>query len=159
MSDLGSFGVAHEVDPDVGEDSFEFFGTRVRVNPEFGELDLADFFEAASLVNASDVGQSLALLKRTFRSCVHVDDFDEFWATAKRNRQGVTDLMHIVRAVITVVTARPTERPSDSSDGPSPTSEPSAVDSPSQVIADLESKGRPDLALIVTQAQALRRSA
>lgn len=157
MADLGTFGVERPVSGEV--DSFGFFGARVRVNPAFGELDLADFFEAISSVDDQDTAQALAALKSVFRQCILPEDFDGFWSAAKAHRQGVEDLMEVVVAVVEAVAARPTRRPSDSSDGPSPTRATSAGASSSRAIARLEGQGRPDLALLVSRAEESRASA
>jgi len=148
VASLGTFGTPREA-PE--EQSFGYFGTEVRVNPDFGELDLADFMEAAADLDEDSV-DSLSLLKNTMRGAVHAEDFDTFWATAKRNRQGIADLLPILYAVVEAVSARPTERPSDSSGGPRPTRALSAVDSSSQVIGRLEGQGRADLALMARMA-------
>lgn len=153
MGDLGSFGTPKPpVDVDL-IDSFDYFGERVRVNPVFGELDLVDFFDTASRIDDADTAQAMAALKGVFRDCILPDDFDTFWSTAKRERQGVEDLMQVVMAVVEAVADRPTVRPSDSSDGPSDTSGTSVADSSSRVVRRLEQDGRPSIALMVQQAQ------
>lgn len=156
MSSLGAFGVKR--DAGVEPETFEFFGETVRVNPAFGELDLADFMEAAVSVE-DDSMAALSLLKGTFRSCVHAEDFDLFWSTAKRERQSIQDLLTILYAVVEAVTDRPTERPSGSSDGPQAMSGSSVDDSSLQVIHRLEREGRPSVALMVHQAQDSRVTA
>ena len=153
MADLGSFGTPKApLDPEQ-VDSFDWFGARVRVLPEFGELDLVDFFDSASRIEDTDTAQAMAALKGVFRECIDPEDFDTFWSTAKRERQGVEDLMEVVMAVVEAVTDRPTVRPSDSSAGPSRTSATSAGASSSRVIRRLEREGRPSVALMVQQAQ------
>lgn len=153
MRDLGSFGTPKPaVDPEK-LDSFDYFGARVRVNPTFGELDLADFFATAAALDDADTAQSLALLKGVFVDSIHPDDFETFWSTAKRERQAIEDLMQVVVAIVEAVTDRPTERPSDSSDGPSPTRDTSAGVSSSQVVRRLEQEGRPSVAVMVLQRE------
>lgn len=150
MASLGRFGVEH----DTGEcDTFEFFEVEPRVNPSFGELDLTDFLEAASVIEETDISKAMSLIKNTLRAMVHPDDFDDFWATAKRHRQGTSDLMGLMYAVIETAADRPTEQPADSSDGLPLTSTSSSDDSSSRVIHRLEQEGRPSLALMVQQAQ------
>ena len=156
MASLGRFGVQREL---VDGDTFEFFEHVIRANASFGELDLADFLEAADLIDEENVSASMGLIKGTMRAMVHPDDFDTFWATAKRERQGILDLMAVMQAVVEAVSGRPTERPSDSSDGPRLTSVTSADDSSSRVIRRLEQEGRPSIALMVAQSAEARASA
>jgi hypothetical protein len=155
VASLGTFGVKHE----PTEDTFGFFEHTLRVNPGFGELELADFLEAAAVVDEDNATASMALLKNVMRAAVHPEDFDTFWTTAKRERQGIADLMGILIALVEAVTDRPTERPSDSSDGPQQTSLGSVANSSSQVIRRLEVEGRPSIALMVRQAEDSRASA
>lgn len=155
MASLGSFGTPREVVEVV--DTFDYFGSEIRVSPEFGELDLADFMEAAAGLDEDSV-DALSLVKRTMRSAVHAEDFDTFWRLAKANRQGTEDLMPVLYACVEAVAERPTQRPSDSSDGPSATRALSAVDSSSQVIGRLEGNGRPDLALMAHMATEAREA-
>jgi hypothetical protein len=158
VANLGSFGTKRE----VVEDTFGWFEHELRVNPQFGELELTDFMEAAADIDDADTAKASAFLKDTFRLAVHPDDFEVFWATAKRERQTIQDLMGLFHAMIQLVSGRPTQRPSDSSDGPSLTSASSADDSSSQVIHRLEREGRPSIALMVAQraeSQASRASA
>ena len=157
MADLGSFGTAKPEPEQV--DTFGFFGATIRVNPAFGELDLADFFEVAASIDEKDNAQAMGALKAVFRACIHPEDFDTFWATAKRERQGIEDLMGVVMAVVEAVADRPTVRPSDSSAGPSSTSAISADASSSQVIAHLEEIGRPSVAKMVRDREAFLASA
>lgn|SRR5690242_14130582 len=155
MASLGRFGVQRE----AVEDTFDWFEHTLRVNPSLSELELADFLEIASAVDENNIAQAMALLKDTFRLVVHPDDFEAFWTTAKRERQGAQDLMAVFHAVIESVADRPTDRPSDSSDGPQLTSVTSVDDSSSQVIRRLEMEGRPSIALMVAQAAESRASA
>jgi hypothetical protein len=149
VADLGSFGTPREA---AEPDTFGWFEHTLRSNPDFTELEVADFLESAAKVDEANISEAMALLKGTFRMVVHPDDFDTFWSTAKRERQGVDDLMGVLYAVVEAVTDRPTERPSDSSDGPTRTAPTSAGDSSSRVVRRLETEGRPSMALMVMQA-------
>lgn len=158
MADLGTFGVERPAYEEV--DTFGYFGETIRVNPAFGELDLADFFDTAARLDGSEGAQAMAALKGVLRDSIHVEDFDRFWAAAKANRQGIEDLMAVLMAVIEAVTARPTQRPSDSSGGPSSTRATSPGGSSSQgIVRDLELAGRPSVAYMVQQREASLASA
>lgn len=132
--------------------TFGYFGTEIRVNPAFGELDVFDFMEEASSLDENDPA-AMTLIKRSLRACVHEDDFDQFWKLARRNRQTSADLTQIFRQVLEAVTDRPTQQPSDSSDGPVSIGTKSTGGSSSAVVRRLEAQGRPDLALAVVRAQ------
>lgn len=91
----------------------------------------------------------MVVMKGVLRSAVHPDDFDRFWATAKRERQGVMDLMPILHGAVEAVADRPTGPRLASSGGPR-SIEPKSTDaSSSRVIRRYEEQGRPDLALVV----------
>ena len=150
MASIGRFGVAREP---VEGDTFEWFEHTIRTNPAFGELEIADFMEAAEVISEEDGVRAYSLVKGTLRAMVLEEDFDKFYATAKRERQGVEDLMTLILAVVEVAAGRPTVRPSDSSDGPSTTRLSSAESSSSRVIHRLEQEGRPSIAYMVQQAE------
>jgi hypothetical protein len=135
--------------------SFEFFEMQVRVDPGFGELDFAELMAEARAVD-SEGPAATGLLIGMVQKMVVDDDFERFWKIARRERQGVSDLMEIVFAVVEAIAERPTEQPSASPAG-LPSDAPSSTgDSSSQVISRLEQQHRPDLALVVLQAQEAR---
>lgn len=151
VADLGSFGNAKPpLDPEQVDD-FGYFDIRVRVNPGFGDLDLADFLDSATAVDTDDI-RAAGFVKEALRAAVHPEDFDAFWSTAKRERQGIEDVLEVLILAIEAVTARPTVRPSDSSDGPGSTTLSSVGGSSSRVIERLEAEGRPSVAVMVRNA-------
>jgi hypothetical protein len=156
VSDLGTFGTKK---PEAEGDTFGWFEHTLRINPSFGELELADFLEAATVIDAENVSESMGVLKGSLRAAVHPDDFELFWSTAKRERQGLEDVMAVFMALVEAVADRPTERPSDSSDGPTSVADTSGDGSSSQVIRRLEVEGRPSIALMVRQREDSRASA
>lgn len=81
--------------------------------------------------------------------------WDEFEAHATRERaDDAAELFGVVQSVMTILSERPTSRPSDSSAGPQSTAPTSAGDSSSlEVVRRLKSKDRPDLAMAVLRAQ------
>jgi hypothetical protein len=78
-------------------------------------------------------------------------EFEEH-ATVKRASDQV--LLDLVQRTMTVITERPTTRPSDSSAGP-PSDAPSSAEGSSSlaVVRRLKSQGRPDLGMAVLRAQ------
>lgn len=133
------------------EETFDFFELEeLRLLP-FGEADLMDFFEVANGVDENSTA-ALPLIKTTLRAAIHPDDFERFWTVAKRERQGVAELLEIMYAVVEMTTGRPTSQPSGSTDGLPATATNSTDDLSSQVITRLVTGGRPDLALMVDDA-------
>ncbi len=138
-------------------DSFEFFGETFRLNPAGDyQMELLEFADAATGGADSELLAGMAAVVRLLRAAVHGDDWSRFWASAKKNKAQVrTDLMPVVVAAFAQPIDRPTGLPSGSSDGQASTPQNSGGDSSSRVIARLEEQGRPDLALVVAQAQGL----
>jgi hypothetical protein len=86
-------------------------------------------------------------------------EFDRWMDAATAARADQDEILEVVKMATEAVMARPTERPSPSPAGPSTTSTSIAAApsrSPEQVQRDLEQAGRPDLALMVVQAQEAR---
>jgi hypothetical protein len=81
--------------------------------------------------------------------------WDEFEAHATRERaDDAAELFGVIQKVMTILSQRPTSRPSDSSAGPPATAPTSGEDSSSlEVVRRLKSKGRPDLAMAVYRQQ------
>lgn len=77
--------------------------------------------------------------------------WDEFEAHATRERaDDAGELFGVVQKVMSLLSERPTSRPSDSSAGPPATAPTSTEDSSSlEVVRRLNSQGRPDLAMAV----------
>lgn len=173
---MGSLGDLTPTDADdlVELFTFDFFGTTVRIHPDYAELTFLDFVEEASSVDESDP-RAVLLVKNLMRALVHPDDFAAFWDTARRRRQSQKQLAELNNHVLAALAERPTSRPGDSSPGPTSTTPSSAAVSSlpgtarpaaqaaedaatDRAIARLEAQGRPDLALVVDVAQG-RRSA
>lgn len=84
-----------------------------------------------------------------------IGGWDEFEAHATRERaDDPAELLGVVQKVMTILSERPTSRPSGSSAGPQQTAPTSAEDSSSlEVVRRLKSQGRPDLAMAVLRQQ------
>lgn len=136
-----------------------FAGEEFEVADKIGLMPLMRFAHLARAGVDADDMEGLDAMYSLLRQCLTDDAWLRFEDAATRSRADGDELMAVVKEAIAVMTARPTGRPSDSSDGPQIMSENSADDSSSQVIARLERQGRPDLALMVTQAQEYRASA
>src|ERR1700761_530724 len=95
---------------------FGYFGERIRVNPDLTEVDIIDFLDRAEHVKADDP-KSMIMIKEAARAHIHPDDFDLFWETRRKNRQGVQQLMGTIWGIVGGITGRPTSPPTDSSAG------------------------------------------
>lgn len=189
--DLGDLG-GEVVEPVLA--TFQYFGKTIRVNPDLTETTIIDMFDAAAkvkvtdprLVNEEDAAAILGQAEQTknyVREHIHPDDFDEFWATARANRQGVQRLMQVCWKIIELISERPTSPPSGSSDGRPATrqSSPAGVSSPDDdapeidgswwpedvpynpaaaaVVEEFERRGRPDLANQIMVTNELKAAA
>lgn len=148
MAHLGSLGKKYEPSEAL---TFDYFGETFTVADNLTDLEYLDFIEEAATEDVnSDKGRTF--LKEFARLCLG-DDFERFWKTAKSNRQTMADVFTSLSEIMEAATARPTESPSDSSDGQQSTAPRSEGVSPS-VLAQLD--GRPDLQLVVVKAAEAR---
>lgn len=151
--------------------SFGYFGKRFRVNPDLTETMVVDLLEKGEEVEVEDPRMLIAA-KDYVSEHIHADDFEEFWETAKANRQGIHDVMRLCWRLLEQVTDRPTTPPSGSSDGrrDTPTSSPAGASAPAienvpaaagegnlrevadHFIAKFNAEGRPDKALQIQLA-------
>lgn len=141
-----------------GPVTVEFLGEEFRIADRVGLLPMMRFAKLAKSGEDSMSMTGLAAMYDLLEQSIHPDEWPRFEAHADEQHASGDELMKVVGKVIALSSGRPTTRPSDSSDGSPSTSESSADDSVQQVIADLEAKGRPDLALVVQQAQESKAS-
>lgn len=134
----------------------EFAGQRFAVAESMGLMPLMRLAKLASGGADADEMASLAALYDVLEQCIAASDWQSFQDAATRSRADGEALQRAIGAAMHVMQERPTSRSSDSSGGPSSTRPSSAGDSSSQVMSRLEQQGRPDLALIVMQAQESR---
>lgn len=147
MTHLGSLGKPKNRDAVV----FDYFGVDITAKPGLSDLHHLDFMEKAADLAPSDP-KSWGFVKDFARMCLG-NSFDEFWQLALDNGQDQQDVYETLTKVLEAATARPTESPSDSSDGPRDI-EPNSTAGSSSLAARLA--GRPDLQLVVAQARAAR---
>ncbi|HEX6498695.1 MAG TPA: hypothetical protein VF054_06640 [Micromonosporaceae bacterium] len=146
---LGSFG---KTKPDA-DDTFDYFGTEVRVNPKVSSTLLLDVMNKAATIDENSPEAVIATMD-FFRKIIHPDDFDAFWQLALDNRQNVEDLIEVSQLLLAAMADRPTTPPSDSSPG-RPNIATTSTGGSSQVervIARLQGQARPDLALAIVHA-------
>lgn len=139
--------------------SVVFLGQSFDIAERIGAMALMRFAKVAQRgVDSSDMA-GLAAMYDLIEQCLDAGEWERFQEHADKMRATGEQLMAFVKEVMQEMTARPTSRPSDSSAGPPPTRQRSTDASSSRVIERLESKGRPDLALIVLDAQQARQTA
>lgn len=130
-----------------------FEGRTFRLAGKVGLMPLMKFAHLAKQdVDANEM-EGLVAIYDLLRSVIADEDWAGFEEHASLMRADGDDLMDVVTQAIEAISARPTDRPSDSSAGPSTTSPSSAESSSSQVIRRLEEQGRPSIALMVQQAE------
>jgi hypothetical protein len=136
----------------------EFFGETFEA-PERFNMRAFTRFAALAEQGIDDADMSaVAAVDRLITQSVKPEDLGRFDALCDKERPSVDELMEFIGTVISEVTDRPTERPSDSTDGPSTTATSSAADSSSAVIHRLEQEGRASVALMVMQQAESRGS-
>jgi hypothetical protein len=139
-------------------DQVEFLGRGFTVAAKVGLMPLLRFAKAAkSGLDSSDV-EGMAAMYDLLQQCIVDEEWAVFEQHATTQRADDEDLMKFIQQVMAVLSGRPTRRPSDSFTGPQNV-RPSYEDAlSSRVTSRLEQQGRPDLALIVTEAQEARAS-
>ena len=140
--------------------TLEFRGEKFAVAEQIGWMPMMRFARLSENPD-TELMEGLAGLHAVLQECIAERDWPRFEAHATKVHADYDDLYQMVADAIAVMTARPTSQPSDSSDGPSPTSGPSADGSGSPVtslVERLEREGRPSIAYMVQQAQASRAS-
>ena len=138
----------------------EFAGEQFACADSIALMALMRFAHVASTGTDSNDLAGLAAMYELLEQCIAAEDWERFQQVAMRTKAKGDELMGVVGKVIQALSARPTERPSDSSDGPTsiePSSEDvssSAEPSHLRVMRHWEAKGRPDVAYMVQMAQA-----
>lgn len=116
-----------------------------------GHYVMQDMLELAESGTDSEDAAAFRAITSFIAACMDEDDYARWEAVARKNRSTGEAM---IRLVMEGLTARPTERPSGSSDGPTATAVNSTGDSSSRAAARLS--GRPDLQLMVLRAQEAR---
>lgn len=137
-------------------ETVEFFGDTFEVPERFNMRRVTQFAAAASRGVDDKSLEGMAAVNGLLDQCVRPEDTERFDALCDKHGASIEDLLEFFGSVLEVVTDRPTSQPSVSSDGLRTIEPKSTGDSYSPVIARLENQGRPDLALMVTQAREAR---
>lgn len=151
--------VVHEDEPQQARRVVAAFGGRFAVADKVGLMPLLRFAHVARKgIDSADV-EGLDAMYQLLRQVIADDEWDRFEEAATTARAGDEEILAVVKDAMAVISARPTGRPSASSGGPQTVSTSSPADSSSPVIDRLVERGRPDLALVVSQAQEQRSRA
>ncbi len=133
MARLGEYGAARrEADPDVEPDTFLLCGVEFTASAEVDPLAVLEFAEAAAAGLEGEDAAGMAAMLSLIRSAVEESEWPRFRAVVRRHRPGVDVLIELATAVVQRETGRPTQRPADSSAGPSTTGETSKEPSSSE---------------------------
>ena len=118
-------------------DTFGFYGETFTMRDRVGLMTLMQF--AAVAVKGVEVGdmEGLLAIHRMLEDVIVPQEWVRFQEHARAVAASEDDLLGVVRKAMTVISARPTARPSDSSDGPSSTTESSRDYSSRQAPIDL----------------------
>lgn len=131
-----------------------FYGETFTLVDEVGDFAFMEFAEAAERVDTESLA-GLAAIMRLLKAAVVPEEWARFQSSARKNRATVEVCMGLVMELFEQEAARPTGRPSVSSDGPR-SIEPKSAAGSSSVVTRLVGQGRPDLALIAVRAQEAR---
>lgn len=113
MSHLGDFGV---VKPEIVQ-TFGYFGSTLRVNPDLTDLVALDAFKNLSAVNEENPEELAGAVDSVLTTLLHRDDVDVLLRLARDNRQSIGDLTALAGAILGALAEVPTKLPSDSSSG------------------------------------------
>jgi hypothetical protein len=104
-----------EVEPSA---VISLLGATFKVAPKLGLMPLLRFAHLSSKGVTADDMDALSAMYDLLRGVIDDSDWDAFQQHAAVVRADENDLLEAVRGAIEAMSARPTVRPSDSSDGP-----------------------------------------
>lgn len=133
-----------------------FCGESFDLTDTTGAMPWMRYAKAAQAGVDTDSMEGLALIYDLLKASIVDERWARFEQLAIDNRSTNDQMWEVMVRVLEVVAERPTQRPSDSSGGPTETPDTSEADSSLRVIARLEEQGRPDLANVVWMAQESR---
>lgn len=105
-----------------GGQKVTFMGEEYRIADRVGLMPLMRFAMVAKSGVQDDDMEGLAAMYALIRDCIDAGEWARFENDAIMKKAEQEELLKVVTDVIQVLTARPTQRPADSSDGPPNTS-------------------------------------
>lgn len=128
---------ANEAAGEREPDTFGFYGQTFELRDRVGLMTLMQFAAVAVKGVEVDDMEGLVAVYRMLEDVIVPDDWQRFQDHARTVSASSDDLLAVVKQAMQVIGGRPTVRPSDSSDGPSSTTESSKVPSSYRVPVDL----------------------
>lgn len=131
------------------EEVIVFAGRPFKIADKFGLMPLLRLgYFAKKGLDTGDM-ESLAVMYDVIRQAIHPDDWEAFMDHAADVHADEEELMACVQQAVEVISARPTRRPSDSSDGPPATATNSSAGSSSpESLTPREAQRRDHLRLL-----------
>ncbi|MFI6228633.1 hypothetical protein ACIBCR_15130 [Micromonospora echinospora] len=126
---------AEGVDIVGGGQKVELLGRKFRIAEKVGLMPLMRFAVAAKAGANADDMESLAAMYGVLKDCIDPNEWPAFEQHAMDTKADGEDLFKVVAEAIHVLSARPTQRPTVSSDGP-PTTSPSSKEPSSVRVPD-----------------------
>lgn len=134
-----------------------WMGAEFKIADKIGIMPMLRYANLAEEGTDSLDMHGLSAMYLLIQQCLNEDDWVRFQKHATVKRADDNDLMKFVQDVMERLSGRPTQKPSDSSDGPK-TTEPSSEDAATLRVLD-RTEGRPDLQLAVLEAQEAKQAA
>lgn len=100
----------------------EFLGEHYRIAEKVGLMPLMRFAMTAKAGANADDMEGLAAMYALIRDCIDPSEWERFENDAIMKKAEAEELLKVVQDVIQALSARPTQRPADSSAGPQTTS-------------------------------------
>lgn len=131
-----------------GGKKITFMGEDYRIAEKVGLMPLMRFAMTAKAGADADDMEGLAAMYTLIRDCIDPGEWARFENDAIMKKAEAEELLKVVQDVIQALTARPTQRPTDSSAGPQTTSESSKASSPSMPAGRTAPEGAGELVSI-----------
>lgn len=133
--------------------SVSWYGEDFPLEDEVNDFIFDEYLESLDSENMAEIK---AARMRLLKAVIGRKQWSRFRALAVKHGADDRAMFEVLNQAFEAKQGRPTGRSSDSSDGPPATAVSSTDDSSSRVIARLEQKGRPDLALIAVKRRESR---
>lgn len=131
--------------------SIEWQGESFELAAKLGAMPFLEFARVAADGGDAETLEGMAATYDLLENCFTEQAWVQFRRHAKTVRANGSEIMAAVRSTVEAWSARPTVRPSDSSDGSPPTNLRSTDDSSLERVLDRIPEGRTDLKLAVIQ--------
>ncbi|MCX5066665.1 hypothetical protein OOJ91_12325 [Micromonospora lupini] len=137
-----------------GAQKVTMLGEEYRIADKVGLMPLMRFAMTAKAGADADDMEGLAAMYTLIRDCIDPGEWSRFENDAIEKKAEAPELMQVVQDVIQTLSARPTQRPADSSAGPQTTSENSKESSSSMPEGRTPPEGAGELVSITALLEA-----